>query len=257
MSASIDVVLLTHDRPASARAALASILAQWYEGPVTALVCSDGPTIESELLELASGSGTRVEVYRSPVPAGGDISTRLARMRNWTVAQGTGDLVAFLDDDNVFLPDHLVSLVTALERKSCRAAHSWRRLASPEGAPWFGDRFPWAQDLPGEPTFEDWCRKGVLHPGSDLLRDRPVLRDGSLGMVDTSCWMLGRELCRRVPFPEQRTAEDVAAIRTEDDLLLEQLVAAGTEVACTWTPTVSYRLGGYSTAHALAAAMAD
>ena len=252
MSPPVDIVVLTRDRPDEARQAVASLWHQWYDGPLRIVVClddgADGGTLAAGLDPAPAGE-RRVIVRQAPAQEAGDTSERLARIRNWAVGECAAELVGFLDDDNVALPDHIGLLVSALERSGADAAHSARRILGPEGVPWYGDRFPWSAG-DDEPGAENWWARRVLHPGSDLLSDRAVLPDGSLGMVDTSCWLLRRELLRRIPFPDRRSAVDAAALRTEDDLLLERLVADGAAIVSTTTPTVLYRLGGYSNRHA-------
>jgi cellulose synthase/poly-beta-1,6-N-acetylglucosamine synthase-like glycosyltransferase len=252
VSPHVEIVVLTRDRPDEARQAVASLWDQWYDGPLRIVVCVDDGAARGM---LGAGHGPaaagerRVVVRPAPAQDVADTSERLARIRNWAVGQCAAELVGFLDDDNVALPDHVGLLVSALDRTGADAAHSARRILGPDGVPWYGDRFPWSAE-DDEATVEAWWARRVLHPGSDLLSDRAVLPDGSLGMVDTSCWLLRRELLRRIPFPDRRSAADVAALRTEDDLLLERLVAHGAAIASTTTPTVLYRLGGYSNRHA-------
>lgn len=78
--------------------------------PVEHVVVSDGPDPELQAL-LAGVDVVYAEVdehYDDPVKVG-------ARARNRGLEVATGDLVAYLDDDNAFRPHHIQTLAAALE----------------------------------------------------------------------------------------------------------------------------------------------
>ncbi len=78
--------------------------------PVEHVVVSDGP--DPVLRHLLAGTGVVYaevsEHFDDPVNVG-------ARARNRGLEVASGDLIAYLDDDNAFLPHHVQTLAAALE----------------------------------------------------------------------------------------------------------------------------------------------
>ncbi|KRB80002.1 hypothetical protein ASE01_00375 [Nocardioides sp. Root190] len=104
----VDVVIATHDRPEMVREAIAAVLDQDYEGPVRCLVVHDRTTPDADLNLSAPGREVRV--------LGNDRSPGLAGARNTGILAGDSELVAFCDDDDVWLPGKLRRQVAELVR---------------------------------------------------------------------------------------------------------------------------------------------
>lgn len=117
----VTVVTATWQRWASLKRAIASLQAQDYAGRIQHLVVIDGQA--EDTLGLLRGLG-----YGS---AGDQMVVSLGR--NWSADEvvhggvgviprqvgawlATGDYVAYLDDDNEYLPHHVSTLVAVLER---------------------------------------------------------------------------------------------------------------------------------------------
>ena len=105
----VTVVLPTRGRPELVRLAVASVLDQRYDGPITCIVVHDQEEPNLELADLVGGEG-------SAYPAGGDRAVvviandsgpGLAGSRNAGLARATTDIVASCDDDDTWLPDKL------------------------------------------------------------------------------------------------------------------------------------------------------
>lgn len=95
----VDVVIATHDRPVLVREAIAAVHAQDYPGRIRCVVVFDRSDPDRDLERDDVGRSTRVVVNeRSP---------GLAGARNTGVLAGTSELVAFCDDDDVWLPGKL------------------------------------------------------------------------------------------------------------------------------------------------------
>jgi glycosyltransferase involved in cell wall biosynthesis len=93
----ISVVVATRDRPGLLRRALASVARQRYPN-VEVCVANDGGTSVEAVVRSCPLDTHLVEVAdRVGVPAA----------RNAALALATSDYVAYLDDDDVFLADHL------------------------------------------------------------------------------------------------------------------------------------------------------
>jgi glycosyltransferase involved in cell wall biosynthesis len=103
---SISVVLPTYQRPGPMREALDSVLQQDYPGDVEVLVVFDHTTPDLTLEQL--GGRYQVRVLTNTRPQG------LAGNRNTGILAATSELVAFLDDDDTWLPGKLMRQVSAL-----------------------------------------------------------------------------------------------------------------------------------------------
>lgn len=102
----VDVVIATHDRPVWVREAIEAVMAQEYGGRIRCLVVFDG-TEPDPALERRS-EGREVCVLRNVRTPG------LAGARNSGILTGQGELVAFCDDDDVWLPGKLRRQVAEL-----------------------------------------------------------------------------------------------------------------------------------------------
>ncbi len=102
----VSIIIPTHiSRPPFLAEALASVIAQdWTNWEV--IVVDDGSPDPGALAELVNVDG-RIRVVRQD--RGG-----VARARNRGLAHARGDLVAFLDYDDVWYPRHLSTAVEAL-----------------------------------------------------------------------------------------------------------------------------------------------
>jgi glycosyltransferase involved in cell wall biosynthesis len=103
---SVCVVLPTYNRPGPMRAALDSVLRQEYAGDLEVLVVFDHTPPDLSLEH--EGPGPRVRVLTNTRQQG------LAGNRNTGILAATSDLVAFLDDDDTWLPGKLTRQVSAL-----------------------------------------------------------------------------------------------------------------------------------------------
>jgi glycosyltransferase involved in cell wall biosynthesis len=100
----VSVVVPTHDRPALLRRAVASVLDQTVTD-LEVVVVDDG-SAEPVVLD-----DERVRVLRHDVALGAPSA------RNSGVAASTGDVVAFLDDDDEWLPTKLARQLDVLEAR--------------------------------------------------------------------------------------------------------------------------------------------
>ncbi len=104
----VDVVIATHDRPALVREAIAAIVDQDYLGSVRCIVVFDRS--EPDLTIASSAPGREVRVM------GNERSPGLAGARNSGILAGDAELVAFCDDDDLWLPGKLRRQVAELVR---------------------------------------------------------------------------------------------------------------------------------------------
>ena len=106
----VSVVIATHHRPALLRRAVESVLAQAYAGELEVLVvfdaCSPFEPVESV------PTGRTVRVMENTRTRG------LAGARNTGIVAATHDVIAFLDDDDVWLPGKLAAQLPILAERS-------------------------------------------------------------------------------------------------------------------------------------------
>jgi len=102
----IAVVIPSRDRWPLLRTALAGALAQ-QDVEVQVIVVDDG-SVDRTAAELATLDDPRVRVLRNDRPQG------VAAARNLGLAHVTAPWVAFLDDDDVWAPGHLASMIRAV-----------------------------------------------------------------------------------------------------------------------------------------------
>ena len=97
----VSVVLPTRDRPWRLGVALKSVLVQTYD-QFEVLVIDDGsnPPI-GDVVDQATQGDTRVTLRRI------DVSGGAAAARNLAVSMAVGELVAFIDDDDEWMPEKL------------------------------------------------------------------------------------------------------------------------------------------------------
>ena len=103
----VSVIVPTHNRVSLLRLTLRSVL--WQEGiDLEVLVVDDGSTEDVPTAVKEIGDA-RVRVLRHETPQG------VSSARNVGVAAATGTWVAFIDDDDLWAPDKLISQVRAAE----------------------------------------------------------------------------------------------------------------------------------------------
>jgi glycosyltransferase involved in cell wall biosynthesis len=96
----VSVVIPAYNRAATVAEAVASVLAQTVP-PHEIIVVDDGSTDATP--EVLAAFGDRIIVVRQP-------NAGVSAARNAGVARATGDWLAFLDSDDLWLPDRLATL---------------------------------------------------------------------------------------------------------------------------------------------------
>lgn len=101
-SPKISVILPTHNRPIQLKEALQSLLSQSYQN-IEVVVINDGSEDVSEVIRY---SGLE-ESGRNVLYLNGHSNTGPSAARNRGLQAATGGVIAYLDDDDVFHPDHI------------------------------------------------------------------------------------------------------------------------------------------------------
>lgn len=175
-SALVSVVIPTRNRPELVLRAVESVAGQAYR-KLEIIVVIDGPDAETEAA-LRAVAEPRLRILALPESRGGSDA------RNAGVAAAQGEWIAFLDDDDEWLPEKL-------ERQLNHSA------ARPERPVFIASQFIERSEL-GDRTLPRRsleCRE----PFSEFLFCRPDLSAGT-GYVQTSTWLVSRPLMEAVQF---------------------------------------------------------
>lgn len=172
---SVAVVIATRDRPVLLRKAVASVLDQRYPGDVEVLAVFDQSDPEPDLASEGTGphgGARRVRVLRNERTPG------LAGARNTGITAATTDLVAFCDDDDLWLPGKLDAQVARFAAEPGLEALTAGVLVEARGK--VSTRVLDREHI----THEELLRSRVseAHPSTYIFR-REALVDG-IGLVD-------------------------------------------------------------------------
>lgn len=246
----ITVVTVTRARPHLLTRAMQSVRDQYYAGEMEHLIMVDDCDATYTFLRQRSplpGNVRSVVVSRSVTDVSGP--GRSSRLRNLAVRISNARWIAFLDDDNEWTREHLISLLSCARRTGHRAVHSQMVILNPDGSPYLEQRSPWSRDpTSGRIEYARMLAAEVVTIGSGVRRDRldPPGTPDPVVSVDTNEWLLARDLLLELPFRDEFNAADEAALIGEDDKFAVDLRARGIPVSCTGKPTLRYYLGGYS-----------
>ncbi len=168
-SPSVDVVVATHHRPELLAVAIDSILGQRYDGQINLIIVFD--RAEPDVSLVRDDGLRKVEVITNTRTPG------LAGARNSGIRHGHGELVAFCDDDDSWMPDKMSLQVRAMRDLDALTAVSGIQVVYGDTTT---DRVPAQADM----TLANLVRTRVTaaHPSSVVVR-RDAL-EGPIGLVD-------------------------------------------------------------------------
>jgi glycosyltransferase involved in cell wall biosynthesis len=199
----VSVVIPNHNYARFLPQAIESVLEQRYEA-LEVLVVDDGSTDHSR--DVLSRYEGRVRLFLQP--KGG-----VAGARNRGIAESRGELVAFLDSDDFWLPGKLSRQVALLESGDFGMVYCGLRLVSEEG------------EVLGE--IREGLSGSVLQPLA-LLEEPGIPASGSTALVR-------RECLDRVGFFEP-------ALSTSADWDLWRRIASGYSIGMVREALAGYRL---------------
>jgi GT2 family glycosyltransferase len=168
---SVRVVIATRGRPELLRSAVRSILAQDYPGEITVTIVFDQTAVEPlDDVDIPT-TGRHVRTVPNTRTPG------LAGARNTGIQAATGELIAFCDDDDEWLPTKLRTQIEAWKRDPAAVLVATGIRIETSGRTL--DRLP-----PERTEFADLIRSRTteIHPSSFLMRRSDVLE--RIGFVD-------------------------------------------------------------------------
>jgi glycosyltransferase involved in cell wall biosynthesis len=165
----VSVIIATRDRPELLAAAMAAVLGQDYAGAIECVLVFD----QSEPDRTLARTGTD----RSVVVVGNDRSPGLAGARNTGVLASSGDLLAFCDDDDEWLPAKLRLQVDRLRETGSDVVVSGIHVE-------YGDKTITRVPRQGDVTHAELLRRRVMeaHPSTVVVRRTAFL--DTIGPVD-------------------------------------------------------------------------
>lgn len=172
----VSVIIAAHNRPDLLAEAVASVSRQTYPVLET-IVVDDGSTPPLDLGTLQTAGGLTVRIERHEKPR------RTAGAKNSGIRVARGDLITFLDDDDLLAPSYVESAVRAMKN------HPDREVLF-TGVSWFGKLGPH-----GEKAY----REGMIR----------TLQEAKAEEQEPGVLLFGEELypalLHRVPMAFQRT----------------------------------------------------
>jgi glycosyltransferase involved in cell wall biosynthesis len=178
----VSVIIPTLDRPKLLLRAIDSVLRQTHR-EVEVIVVADRPDPET-VAAVESVNDPRVQLILNPHPS------TAAAARNAGVDHATGEWLAFLDDDDEWLPNKLERQIAFASGRAPALVSCLSRVATPTAA------YLWPQAI--------YDNSG---PIDEYLFDRRSLFVGS-GMIQTSSFLLPRWLFDKVRFNVKSAHDD-------------------------------------------------
>jgi glycosyltransferase involved in cell wall biosynthesis len=165
----VDVVIATHHRPELLRTAIDAVLRQTYAGDITCVVVFDQSDPDRSL-EVP-------DPHRQVVVTTNTRSSGLAGARNSGILASTHELVAFCDDDDVWLPDKLARQVEQLDKEGASTCVTGIFVE-------YGDHRNARVPTPTEMSLQVLVRSRTMagHPSSVVVRRDALV--GPIGLVD-------------------------------------------------------------------------
>ena len=124
----VSVVIPTHARDDLLTEAIASVVAQTLR-PREVLVCDD--TASPATRAVVEGWSARTDGLVRYVDSSATGRRTAGASRNVGAAEATGTLLAFLDDDDLWQPEHLERLAATLAERDVDFAVSWTQADDP------------------------------------------------------------------------------------------------------------------------------
>jgi glycosyltransferase involved in cell wall biosynthesis len=112
----VSVIIPTRDRPAALERAIRSVLEQTFHDFEVIVVDNGIEPAQSAL--TAWSNDKRIRYFKLPQEGG------RSKNRNHGLESAKGRLIAYLDDDDFFLPDHLETLVSAMTGGNLAVAYT-------------------------------------------------------------------------------------------------------------------------------------
>lgn len=203
----VTVLMPTFNRPALVVEAVASVLAQTYPAWSLWVLNDGGQSVEAEI-RRAAGDDPRVRYFDRP-------HLGKAGQLNWACEQLETPFVAYLDDDDLWLPDHLDRLLGALDTDE-RSDAAYSDVLEVRLAPDGQRKRQWIDSRPGIKVSDLLVRNLVNH---NTLVHRTRLLKATGPYDDRLTVLIDWDIVRRMAWRTQLT--HIAAVTVEHRLRLD------------------------------------
>ncbi|MCW2947971.1 MAG: glycosyltransferase family 2 protein [Actinoallomurus sp.] len=168
-SPSVSVIIATRDRPRLLAKAIEAVLGQEYPGPIECVVVFDQAEPDVAL--------DRTTPRRMVAVVANDRTPGLAGARNAGAAASSGELLAFCDDDDEWLPEKLRRQVGWLQETGSDVVVSGIHVN-------YGDKTITRVPRPEDVTHAELLRRRVMeaHPSTVVVRREAFFQ--AIGLVD-------------------------------------------------------------------------
>lgn len=161
--------------------------------------CSSDITFS--LLKNLASNDRRIQIFRNEVNSGAAVS------RNNSIANATGDFIAFIDSDDIWLPEKLEKQVDFMEDNNIDFSFTAYELIDEQGYP-TGQKVD--THLTGPVSYEDMLRKKATLGCSTVMLRRSAFEDISMPLIrtgqDYALWLkLLKTGVKAYPLPEVLT----------------------------------------------------
>lgn len=187
----VSVVIPAYNHARFLKGTIESALAQtWRDYEI--VVVDDGSKDDTAAVAAQFGAAIRY-VYQA--------NKGMAATRNTALRHATGDIISFLDDDDLWLPDYLATVMAHFQADSDLAAvHTGYQLTSDEE----GRDFPGhsSRTVPATELYDTLIEGGFFPPSSVSVRRKildvvGVFDEGLQGYADWELWL---RICREHKF---------------------------------------------------------
>lgn len=205
----VSVIVPTCDRPEMLRQALTSIMNQTYQN-FEVIVANTGSTGVQDITNPLNDRGNIIYLRLNP-------RQRLSVVRNAAIGVARGWYLAYLDDDDIYYPDHLQTLVAFLNSTDYKVAYTDANLAwqKKEGSTYVIER----KELAYSSDFDnDSILIRNLFPVICVMHEKTCLNE--VGLFDESLsthedWELWIRMSRRFRFAHIRKTTCELSRRTD------------------------------------------
>ncbi len=246
-------VITISNRPRNLIAAANQVRSQIVGDELEHVMVLDGVELNSELRREIEDHACSLVLVNAPPEPQRFIFEKFAALKNTGIHHASGQFIAFLDDDNEWLDNHLAILQDALwQHTAADFSYSWRSLLNADGSPHNVDGlYPWGWGCDitrRQALFRIQKEVGILEEGSNLAKDKYgfEFKGERFSCVDSGEFMFRRELLARISFKEEFSYTELLYGFCDDYLMGVTLLKAGATGVCTEQPTLRYYLGGNS-----------
>lgn len=258
----VSIITPTYNRGENLFECIETVVNQTYAGKIEHVLMSDrSPFVQANRARLLEKNPnlTIIDVDQEKLKEeviACFIPSRLSWIRNCAVQASQGDYVCYLDDDNKLSPDHIESLVEAIESElDIDIAYCWRQMVWEDGTPWIEEEYPWtpqarlatSKEALSSHIYEELVRAGVRTPGSNIVKDTVISEDGQqLYTVDQGEFLVKKDVHLTIPLTVKYPWRKMTGDYSDDHDFIERAYLAGCRFKCTEKATLYYTIGGCS-----------